>query len=83
MKTAEDREFCTGVEKKMFLYHSYTVKNVNGTSSNASLPKGYSSWIDFWEKKIGRRANLCQKVSCYSSATDGAHVQVEGYGNYF
>lgn len=61
----------------------YNVYNVNGSSNRASLPAGYSSWMDFWEKKTGRKANLCKCTACMESATDGAHVNVDGYGYYW
>jgi hypothetical protein len=59
----------------------YKVTNVNGSASKAALPSGYSSWIDFWEKKTGRSANTCHCTTCWLKATDGAHVNVVGYGN--
>lgn len=60
----------------------YTVKNINGTGSNASLPAGYASWIDFWERKTGQKADACKRIGCYARQNlVGAHVQVEGHGN--
>lgn len=59
----------------------YTVTNVIGSGSKAVLPSGYSSWIDFWQKKTGRIANYCHCTTCPQRATDGAHVYVLGYGN--
>lgn len=59
---------------------SYKISNISGSSSKASLPTGYSSWIDFWEKKSGRKATYCKCTTCLKSATDGAHVYVEGHG---
>jgi hypothetical protein len=61
----------------------YKCKNIVGTSDNASLPSGYSSWLDFWEKKTGKVAFSCRKFGCCRTAEVGAHVQVEGYGNYW
>lgn len=58
----------------------YTVTNVIGSSSKAVLPYGYSSWIDYWEKKTGRIATYCHCIGCLQKATDGAHVYVAGYG---
>lgn len=49
------------------------VKNLQGTSDN-SVPSGYSSWLDFWEKKTGRKADKCSNTECYSKASVGAHV---------
>lgn len=50
------------------------IKNLNGTSDN-KIPAGYSSWIDFWEKKSGKKAGECGRRGCHKKATDGAHVQ--------
>ena len=59
------------------------VKNLNGTSDN-SHPAGYSSWIDFWEKKTGRKAYFCSCVGCSSKAAVGAHVKkVYGQNNWY
>ena len=59
------------------------VKNLNGTSDNTH-PVGYSSWIDFWEKKTGRKTNSCSCVGCISKAAVGAHVKkVYGQNNWY
>lgn len=59
----------------------YKISNVNGTSNRAKLPNGYASWIDYWEKKTGLKAGFCHALCCYDYATDGAHVNVDGYGD--
>lgn len=51
---------------------STQVKNLNGTSDN-KVPNSYSSWLDFWEKKTGKKAGECGH--CTSKAEVGAHVQ--------
>jgi len=61
----------------------YTISNINGDSKTAVLPSGYTSWIDFWEKKTGQKRGLCKHTTCFSAATDGAHVNVAGHGNYW
>ncbi len=48
------------------------VKNLNGTADNKA-PYGYISWLDFWEKKSGKKAHEC--AHCRAKATVGAHVQ--------
>lgn len=48
------------------------VKNLNGTSDNR-VPYGYDSWLDFWEKKSGKKAKEC--AHCSNGAQVGAHVQ--------
>ena len=48
------------------------VKNLNGTSDNKA-PAEYSSWLEFWEKKAGKKAGECGH--CTADAEVGAHVQ--------
>ncbi len=57
------------------------VKNINGTSGR--LPSGYTSWLDYWERKSGEKASVCHAYSC-STKTElvGAHVKkAEGSDN--
>lgn len=49
------------------------VKNLNGTADR--LPVGCCSWLDFWEKKTGKKIDKCSRRGCAKKATDGAHVQ--------
>ncbi|MDD4520067.1 MAG: hypothetical protein PHI50_04220 [Alphaproteobacteria bacterium] len=49
-----------------------SVKNLNGTS-NRQVPSGYSSWLDFWEKKAGKKARECSACTSRSNLV-GAHV---------
>lgn len=60
-----------------------TVKNIKGTAEAA--PVGYSYWKAFWEAKTGKTASSCHKIGCtnWSDRIVGAHVQIEGYGNYW
>jgi len=53
----------------------HKVKNLKGTSNHR--PKGYDSWLDFWEKKTGNKAKDCHKRVCHNN-TDlvGAHVKL-------
>lgn len=57
----------------------FLIKNLQEGSRPS--PIGYSSWIDYWERKTSKRANKCHKIGCTESATDGAHVQLENGGN--
>lgn len=55
------------------------VKNIHNTSKkrySKSYPKGYSSWIDYWEKKcIDSRLLLnCANIDCENPYKVGAHV---------
>lgn len=59
----------------------YKVKNLNGTSDN-KLPSGYSSWLDFWEKILVRKATDCHNIQCNKKNNlNGAHVQLVEGGN--
>lgn len=62
---------------------TYTVTNIKGNSSRDVLPSGFTSWIDYWEKKTGKKAMFCNCTTCLERATDGAHVNVVGRGNYW
>jgi hypothetical protein len=37
-------------------------------------PYGYVSWLDFWEKKSGKKAEDCLVMSCKGNADEGGHV---------
>jgi hypothetical protein len=53
------------------------VKNKKGTSDK-NPPSGYTSWLDFWEKKKGKKATKCEVMSCNGSADLGGHVIKSG-----
>lgn len=55
------------------------VKNLNGTGEK--IPQGYSSWLEFWEKKAGKKANVCSNMTCTGSAEVGGHVKLVGGTN--
>lgn len=55
------------------------VKNKKGTAGNR-VPLGYSSWLDFWEKKKGKKATNCEAMLCSKSADLGGHVIKAGEG---
>lgn len=44
-------------------------------------PPGYSSWIDYWERKTGIKAPKCHRTGCNESVSEGAHVQLVDGGN--
>jgi len=56
------------------------VKNKKGTSGNTP-PSGYSSWIEFWEKKKGTKATKCEVMSCSGKVDLGGHVIKHGEGS--
>ena len=55
------------------------VKNKKGTGINLP-PAGYTSWLDFWEKKKGKKATQCEVLSCSGGPDVGGHVIKAGEG---
>lgn len=52
------------------------VKNLHGTSEQKP-PKGYDSWMDYWEKKAERTVKNCCAKDCNNRCNVGAHVKKE------
>lgn len=50
------------------------VKNVSG-SSRFPAPRGYNSWLEYWEKQSGRHVTICGTTGCNNNDLVGAHVQ--------
>jgi len=55
------------------------VKNKIGTGGN-NPPSGYSSWLEFWEEKRGKKANSCEAMACTGGPDVGGHVIRAGEG---
>ena len=55
------------------------VKNKKGTADN-NPTAGYTSWLDFWEKKKGKKATKCEAMSCSGNPDVGGHVIKSGEG---
>ena len=56
---------------------TYKVKNIRGTSNN--VPQNSATWLEYWEKHIGEKANCCYSCGCYGFGREGlvgAHVQL-------
>ena len=53
------------------------VKNKKGTGDR-NVPAGYSSWLDFWEKKKTEKAVNCKVQYCTGEAEVGGHVYIVG-----
>lgn len=55
-----------------------SVKNKKNTS-NKTPPTGYTSWLDFWEKKKEKEATVCERLGCTETKDlVGAHVIKSG-----
>jgi hypothetical protein len=55
------------------------VKNKIGTADNTP-PTGYTSWLDFWEKRKNKKATTCEALYCNGNADVGGHVIKSGEG---
>lgn len=53
------------------------VKNKKGTADN-DPPSDYTSRLDFWVMKKGRRATICEAMSCNGDADAGGHIIKSG-----
>jgi hypothetical protein len=56
------------------------VKNKKNTA-NKVPPSGYSSWLDFWEKKKTKKATVCEVLLCKGKSDVGGHVIKAGEGS--
>ncbi len=57
------------------------VKNIQGSGFYSGAPKGYTSWLDYWEKQTGKKAKKCSATDCKETSNlYGAHV-IKVYGN--
>jgi len=56
------------------------VKNKKGTADKHT-PLGYSSWLDFWEKKNRKKATKCEVLGCGAKVEVGGHVIKVGEGS--
>ncbi len=54
------------------------VKNKKGTADKS--PPGYSSWLEFWEDKKGKKADTCEVSGCTDDPDVGGHVIKVGKG---
>lgn len=55
------------------------VKNLNNTSDKQ--PKGYNTWLEFWESMTGKTADHCGATDCNVKGRSnlvGAHVKKVG-----
>jgi hypothetical protein len=50
------------------------IKNVSG-SSRFAKPRGYSSWLAYWEAQMELKAKICSVEECKNKELVGAHVQ--------
>jgi len=55
------------------------VKNKKGTADKTP-PTSYLSWLDFWEKKKGKKATKCEALLCSGKPDVGGHVIKVGEG---
>jgi hypothetical protein len=56
------------------------IRNKKGTGGDTP-PRGYSSWLEYWEKNKNKKATLCEAKLCYNPADVGGHVIKSGMGS--
>ena len=74
----------TGCRNRKLIWGDYNMAQYyvrNLRQGGSPIPAGYSSWLDYWEKRTGLPAGTCHRIGCYKTATDGAHVQIVNGGN--
>lgn len=57
------------------------VKNKINTS-NEALPRGFNSYLEYWEEKKNRRIEKCSNLVCKKDAKHGAHVFRKNTGKF-
>ncbi len=70
---------CSKVQKLLNTNFMSIFKVHNLAEGTRPAPVGYSSWLDYWEKATGMKANWCHRVDWsqrLAKATDGAHVSL-------
>ncbi len=55
------------------------VRNKKGTGRRVP-PRGYRTWLEYWEKKKGQKAKGCMAYGCNGPADVGGHVIRSGRG---
>jgi hypothetical protein len=55
------------------------VKNMTGPDRFHNPPSEYDSWLDYWEKKTGKKASTCGATDCSTTkGIVGGHVVMVG-----
>lgn len=55
------------------------IKNAKGTADKTP-PTGHKNWLDFWERKRGKKTTRCEVLLCNGSPDLGGHVIKAGAG---
>ena len=78
MLEADSREPAEFLNERPLANKKYIVKNLR--QGGSPVPKGYDSWIEYWEKSTGLKSKFCHSTECpgvlLRRASDGAHVQL-------
>ncbi len=61
------------------------IKNAKGHTYNSEVPARYDSWLDYWEKNKGVKANACSQCRDEYVSSDllGGHVRSCFTGNLY
>jgi hypothetical protein len=52
------------------------VANAPGDDYDSTVPDGYESWIDYWNKSCGKQAGWCRNCKVETKDLNGGHVEL-------
>lgn len=70
---------CTSCEAQPNFKKQLNMKKVKNVQGHYTVPAGYSSWLNYWERNMTKTAVVCQKNGCKKSEDlKGGHVHFVG-----
>lgn len=70
------------MDLKTYLDNQLNMEKVKNIQGHYRVPIGYSSWLNYWERKMNKKAVECQKNGCNEKEDlVGGHVHKVGDGD--
>lgn len=67
------------MDLKSYLNNQLNMIKVKNVQGHYIVPAGYESWLNYWEKKKNKTAEVCQKNGCKETEKlEGGHVNIVG-----
>lgn len=67
------------MDLKTYLDNQLNMEKVKNVQGHYNVPVGYSSWLNYWERKMKKTVDVCQKNGCDEKEDlEGGHVQIVG-----
>ncbi|MHA2758342.1 hypothetical protein [Aeromonas dhakensis] len=74
-------KWCSRYKSTKLHYMAFILVKNKKHTSDKTPPAEYTSWLDFWEKKKGKAATVCERLGCEETKDlVGAHVIKSGDG---